>query len=75
MKMNKTIFIITALLVITSLLTTGCAKKSAPETPQQPSQEETERASEDLSELDNLDKELDMGELENIEKDLEGIDW
>ncbi|MDP2908054.1 MAG: hypothetical protein Q8O03_09060 [Nanoarchaeota archaeon] len=72
--MRNIIFATIALLLITSLLITGCAKKTAaPETPSQKGVEET--ATDDMSELDNLDKDLNTDELEGIEKDLEGIDW
>lgn len=73
MKMRKTIFMTIALLLVMSLVITGCTKKTAaPETPSQEGAEETDK---DMSELDSLDKDLDMSELEGVEKDLEGIDW
>jgi ABC-type oligopeptide transport system substrate-binding subunit len=72
MKMKNTIFTIIALLLITSLVMTGCKKTEVPETPSQEGAEETDK---DMSELDNLDKDLNSDELEGIEKDLEGIDW
>ncbi len=73
MKMRNTIFTIIALLLIASLVITGCAKKT--EAPETPSEEGAEETTDDLSELENLDKDLSMSELEGIEKDLEGIDW
>lgn len=76
--MKNTIFAIIALLLISSLVITGCGKKTeVPEIPQElPSEEGAEETTtDDLSELENLDKDLDMGELEGVEKDLEGLDW
>lgn len=73
MKMRNTIFVTIALLLITSLVITGCTKKTAaPETPSEEGAEETDK---DMSELENLDKDLNTDDLEGIEKDLEGIDW
>lgn len=74
-KMKNALFTITALLLIASLVMTGCAKKTAgPEAPSKGGAEGTE-ADKDLSELETIDKDLDMSELEGIEKDLEGLDW
>ncbi len=72
MKMRNTILVIIALLLITSLLITGCKKTAAPETPSKEGAEETDK---DMSELESLDKDLNTDDLEGIEKDLEGIDW
>ena len=75
MATMKTLYAITALLLIASLMIAGCAKK-AEEPVKAPAKETTETETEqDLSELESLDKDLEMGELEGIEKDLEGVDW
>lgn len=72
MKMRNITFVTIALLLLMSLVMTGCKKTAAPETPSQEGAEETDK---DMSELESLDKDLSSDELEGIEKDLEGIDW
>ncbi len=72
MKMRNTIFVIIALLLITSLVITGCKKTAVPETPSKEGVEETDK---DLSELENVDKDLDANELEGIDKELEELNW
>ena len=69
-KMKKTMFVVVALFLIASLMFCGCKKAEEPATPS----EETE-VDEDLSELADLDEDLNLDDLEDIEKELEGLDW
>lgn len=71
MKMKNKIFVILALLLITSLLLQGCAKEAPPEMPA----EETTEVDEDFSDIDALEEELSMDEFENLDKELEEINW
>lgn len=70
--MKEKIFAILALLLITSMLFQGCAKKAAP--PEKETEEPTE-VDEDFSDIDNLEEDLSMEELEGLDKELEEINW
>ena len=66
--------IIIALVIISLLVFAGCAQKeSAPETVEESGT--VEEVSEDISEIDALDEDLDMSELENLDKELDSLDW
>ncbi len=68
--MKQQIKIILALLIL-MLFIASCAT-----VPTEESKEESENdISEDISEIDTLQKDMDISELEDIEKDLSEIGW
>lgn len=74
--MKEKIFAILALLLITSMLFQGCAKKAAPpEKETEEVSEEPTEVDEDFSDIDNLEEDLSMEELEGLDKELEEINW
>ncbi len=68
---------IIALLVLIMFLV-GCAQKIEEKKSQEITEEEVVKETditEDISEVDTLEEDLDMSELENLEKDLDEVDW
>lgn len=71
--MIKNIILITLIL---SLFLLGCQKKEIPaEEPTVTPAETDISIQSEISEIDSLDEELDLGELENLEAELDEIDW
>lgn len=66
--------------LILSLVLMGCQKtpvqseKTESETPTTPTTEESSLDI-DVSEIDSLDEDLNLGELENLEAELDEINW
>ena len=78
---NKiTVFILT-LMILTMFFVAGCAKTEIePTTPAQPAPGETgdetiNEISDDISDVDIMDDDLDTGDLDNLAQDLDNLDW
>lgn len=69
--MIKNIILITLIL---SLFLVGCKKVEEPQIiPTEPTPDISIES--EISEIDSLDKDLDLGELENLEAELDEINW
>ncbi|MBM3199899.1 hypothetical protein FJZ53_03090 [Candidatus Woesearchaeota archaeon] len=82
MSMKKIVVVTIALLLIASVILSGCGKKQTQPTnketvtPTAPSQGESTETDKDMSDLEGLDEELDSSELDSVDKELESInDW
>ena len=80
MMKNKIITILT-LTILAIFFIAGCTKTGIEPTPEeQPISGETgdeavSEISDDISDIDVMDDDLDTGDLDNLEQDLANIDW
>lgn len=67
-------------LIVLMLFIVGCGKKAVEDVGEETTEdtggvEEETDISDDISEVDTLEEDLDLAELENLEKELDEIDW
>ena len=69
--------IIAILLIITMLALAGCKKPTVAPTVEVEAEPTGVAAevSEDISDVGTLDEDLDVSDLDDLEKELEGLDW
>ncbi len=75
--MKKEVFLSLILGFLLIMFLFGCKKASVEREKQIESEEEKTKlgVEEEISDVSNVEKELDLGELENIDKELEEINW
>ena len=79
--MKNQITIILTLTILAMFFIAGCAKTEIePTTPAQPAPEEKgdeaiNEISDDISDIDIMDDDLDTGDLDNLAQDLNNLDW
>ena len=79
--MENKITVILTLTILIMFFIAGCAKTEIePTTPAQPTPEETgdeavSEITEDISDIDIMDDNLDTQDLDNLAQDLDNLDW
>ena len=76
--MKKKIISILLILVLSTLLIVGCAKKQSVEQITEKTTDTeaiTDDVSTQISDIDSIDEDLDDSDLDNLEEDFANIDW
>ncbi len=74
MLMKKLLVILSVVLVM-SVLIAGCGPRKAATAPAPTGVQDVDQVSSDISDIESVDSDLDLGDLENLDKDLENLDW